>query len=255
MKEVLKTERFWVEYMESHVESPLLWERHCHASFEMIGVLEGDVWVMSEGTRHRLTEGDAVIVPPFCYHTLTANRQGVYRRVTVLFDMDAVPPMLRQRMTPEGDAVVFRASEIRELRALCEEDDPAFYAPLAEALMVRCFYACARARRNQKQGETDEFLQRTIAYIDGHLGERLTLDDLARETSRSKSSFCHLFEEKMKISPGQYILQKKMALAHGMIRDGVPPTEAALRVGYENYGNFYRIYVKQFGKSPTRSKK
>ena len=255
MSRKISTEHAWFAYVESVVDRPLLWESHCHARYEMIGVLEGDVTVMSEGNRYRLTEGQVVILPPFCYHTLTANRQGTYRRVTVQFEGEAIPPALRGRLTPEGDAAVFRCADIEEIGQLCGRADPDFWAPLAEALAIRCFYACAQAREEQGAGEADEFLQKAIAYIDGHLRERLTLDDLARETSRSKSSFCHLFEEKMKISPGQYILQKKMALAQGMIRDGIPPTEVALRVGYENYGNFYRIYVKQFGKSPAKSKK
>ena len=70
------------------------------------------------------------------------------------------------------------------------------------------------------------------------------LDDLAAYTSRSKSSFCHLFEARMNITPKQYILQKKLALASKLIDEGVPRTAAAMRVGYDNYSNFYRLYHK-----------
>jgi AraC-like DNA-binding protein len=52
----------------------------------------------------------------------------------------------------------------------------------------------------------------------------------------------------MGISPKQYVLQKRMALAAKLIREGVPPTKVALRVGYENYSNFYRIYQKYLQK-------
>ncbi|MBR2432538.1 MAG: helix-turn-helix domain-containing protein, partial [Clostridia bacterium] len=73
----------------------------------------------------------------------------------------------------------------------------------------------------------------------------ILLDDIAKYTSRSKSSFCHLFESKMNISPKQYILQKKLALASKLIDEGVPHTVAAMQVGYENYSNFYRLYRKK----------
>ena len=118
--------------------------------------------------------------------------------------------------------------------------------------MVQNFYEYIEARQKSTETEADAFLQRSIAYIEGHLSEKILLDDLAKLTSRSKSSFCHLFEEKMKISPKQYILQKKLALANKLIRDGVPATVAAMRVGYENYSNFYRVYKRQFQKSPSR---
>ena len=42
-----------------------------------------------------------------------------------------------------------------------------------------------------------------------------------------------------------------MALAANLIRDGVSAGEAAKAVGYDNYSNFYRMYKKAFGASPT----
>ena len=48
----------------------------------------------------------------------------------------------------------------------------------------------------------------------------------------------------MNISPKQYILQKKLALANKLMDEGVPRTVVAMQVGYENYSNFYRLYRK-----------
>ena len=117
--------------------------------------------------------------------------------------------------------------------------------------MTQIFYHIIRAEQADKRGDTDEFLQKIILYIDRHLGEKILLDDLAAYTARSKSSVCHLFEEKMGISPRQYILQKRLALANKLIRDGTPPTLAAIQVGYENYSAFYRVYRKHFQTNPS----
>ena len=110
--------------------------------------------------------------------------------------------------------------------------------------MIEIFYDALTLYDAPAKIETDEFLQKTFEYIDLHLNEKILLDDLAKYTARSKSSFCHLFESKMNISPKQYILQKKLALASKMIDEGVPRTVAAMQVGYENYSNFYRLYLK-----------
>ena len=59
----------------------------------------------------------------------------------------------------------------------------------------------------------------------------------------------------MNISPKQYILQKKLALANKLIRDGTPATVAAMQVGYDNYSNFYRMYQKRVSHRPTENKK
>ena len=97
----------------------------------------------------------------------------------------------------------------------------------------------------------DPALHAALLYIEEHMCEKLSLDAVAAAVPCSKSLLCHRFREKMKVSPKQYVLQKRMALAAKLIREGVCPTKVALRVGYENYGNFYRMYQKQVKKAPS----
>ena len=253
MENSFHTDGYEFEYIESNIDTTLLWESHCHARFEMIAVLEGDISIMLEGKSYRLTEGQSVIIPPLAYHTITANKRGFYRRVTALFDLEVIPAVLQSRFLQNGkDIAIFSSPQIEELKIICKKEDPSLYAPLAQSLMIKLFYDNLRARESNNVTEADEFLQKTVMYIDQHLDEKILLEDLARHTSRSKSSFCHLFEEKMNISPKQYILQKKLALANKLIVDGTPPTVAAIRVGYDNYSNFYRMYHKHFGSSPSK---
>ena len=54
----------------------------------------------------------------------------------------------------------------------------------------------------------------------------------------------------MKISVKQYIINKKLAYAASLMRDGVNATDAAAAVGYDNYSNFYKMYKNVFGTSP-----
>ncbi len=251
MTYALETDGFALEYMESKPYDSVIWENHCHAMFEMIAVLEGDISIMLEGTSYRLKENQVIIIPPLCYHSITANDSREYKRVTVLFDVSAIPNVLQPELISRGtDISISFSNHIERLKRICQDSKPSFYAPLAHSLIIQILYDALQATKNNS-GEMDEFLQSVIVYIDGHLQEKILLDDLARHTSRSKSSFCHLFEEKMNVSPKQYILQKKLALANKMIGEGTPPTVAAMQVGYENYSNFYRIYRKHFGKSPN----
>ncbi len=249
----LKTDEFYLEYKESKIYPSVVREKHCHAQFEMIAVLEGDVTVMIEGTEYRLQKKQLVIIPPLCYHSVTVNGGEVYRRVTALFDTGAIPEVIRSEFEKISTNVsVSLSAHIEKLKDICQKDNSAFYAPLAGSLMLEVLYDTLEAKRNTN-AQADEFLQKAIFYIDQHLNEKIRLSDLAKYTSRSESSFCHLFEDKMHISPKQYILQKKLATASKLIADGVPPTVVAIRIGYENYSNFYRMYLKHFGTSPTKS--
>ena len=252
----IKTNDFELEYIESIIQNSVLWENHCHAQYELIAVLEGDISIIIEGKSYLLTEGRNIIVPPLCYHSIRVNESRIYRRITVLFDLSAVPEALRSEFVKKGsDVLIFSSPTVEKLGDICQRKKPLFYAPLAESLMVQLFYDTLMESESNSGSETDEFLQRVVFYIDEHLHEKILLDDLARYTSRSKSSFCHLFEKKLNVSPKQYILQKKLALASKLIADGTPPTVAAMQIGYENYSNFYRLYLKQFGISPTKKSK
>ena len=102
--------------------------------------------------------------------------------------------------------------------------------------------------------DADRFLLQIISYIDDHLLDRIMLDDIAEHTARSKSFVCHLFQEKMGVSPKQYILQKQMAYAQMKIREGHAATAVSEELGYRSYATFWRIYQKYHGVNPLKSK-
>ncbi len=242
-----------IKYNESNIASTVLWEKHCHSRFELIAVLEGDVNVMLEGLTFRLKADQCIVIPPLSYHSITINEGGIYRRVTALFPIDTVPEILHRDFT-SGAATVFYSDCIERLKTVVQKGSPEFYEPLAESLMTEVFYGMLDAKKNSPTPDRDDFLQRATRYIDQHIGEKISLDDLSRHSSRSRSSFSHLFEDKMGISPKQYILRKKLATARKLIAEGTPPTTAAMQVGYENYSNFYRMYLKHYGTAPTKRK-
>ena len=256
MNHTFPIDPFGLTYSESDIESGVLWESHCHALYEMIAVLEGDVSVVLEGKSYRLTPHQAILIPPITYHIVTANKPGTYRRATALFDISAVPEVLRECLEKKTrKPISFPSDQMDELGEIRTEEKPDFYKPLAHSLMIRMIYNTIRATPPsdlEEAHESDDFLKQIVQYVDEHLCEKIPLDTLAAHTARSKSSVCHLFEEKMGVSPKQYILQKKMALANKLIRDGVPPTQAAMQVGYQNYSAFYRAYRRHFQVNPSK---
>ena len=248
----LKTDKFDLHYRSDIIDNTLLWESHCHARLEMIAVIDGSVSITLEGRDHKLSHGEAIVIPPLCYHAISANKKGSYERLTVLFDQSAIPSVLRDSFsTGEIASCSLETHILSELQRVCSVREKEYYLPLADSLMIEALYELSSSSRAPSESKSDDTLGEILSYIDLNLSKMITLDDIATHTSRSKSSVCHIFEERMKISPKQYILQKKLALATQMIRSGIPPTSAAPRVGYDNYSNFYRLYKKHCGHSPT----
>lgn len=235
---------FEIEYIESEIRHSVLWERHCHSRYEMIAVVDGDVTVMLEGQIYRLQGNQILVIPPLFYHSVAANGTGSYRRITALFGVDAIPEELRDSFAKQGRSASPSLVSLEKMRKTCQRNLDGFYSPLLQSMMIELLYDMLQGPAEPSAAPTDDFLQRALSYIDAHLQEKISLDDLAKATNRSKSSFCHRFEEKMKISPKQYILQKKLALASKLIDEGMPRTMAAMQIGYDNYSNFYRLYMK-----------
>ncbi len=256
MKQTFITQNFEFDYMENYIKSNILWENHCHSNYEMIAVIEGDVNIMLEGRSYRLTENQIIIIPPLCYHTVTANKKGEYKRITAFFDISAVPDILKEDFIQRDNAVsIFSFKQTGAFLELFKDVQNNYYKPLAESLMVQLFYSRLKATfKNSDEEETDSFILQIVEYVDKHLCEKIMLDDLARYTARSKSFVCHQFEEKMGIPPMQYILRKRMAFAQKQIKEGQPATLVAAQLGYKSYATFYRMYQKNCGSNPSSSK-
>lgn len=244
------------QYYETRVGSAPLLENHCHTDFELIGVLEGDITLTLEGATYRCASGEVLMVPPLAYHSIATNLHATYRRVTVLFSPAAIPEPIRyELLTQSSSSPLFRQKELpfilSALARTLSAGSPERYAPLNASLLVQLLYCCAQPGKPARPTQVDRTIQKLTRYIDAHLGEKLSLDEIAGALYLSESTVSHLFREKLHTSVKQYILQKKMALAANLIRDGVPAGEAAKAVGYDNYSNFYRMYKKAFGVSPA----
>jgi AraC-like DNA-binding protein len=226
----------------------------------MIYVVEGDISVVLEGRRFRCRANQAVILPPLTYHSVRANQNGTYRRVTALFGEGAIPYQIRNDVIAALDEnPVVDGLEFGEVAELLARYDHEKYLPLAQSTLIRMFYAASERADREKQDkiehrEIDSKLSEIISYIDARICDKITLDDVADGLFISKSTLCHLFAKKMKISVKQYIVQKKIALAAMKISEGMSATDAAAYVGYDNYSNFYRMYKKHFDITPSATR-
>jgi AraC-like DNA-binding protein len=75
----------------------------------------------------------------------------------------------------------------------------------------------------------------------------------AKLTGRSLASFKRDFEKIFRISPGQWLQQKRLSEAYYLIREkGQKPSEVYLDVGFENLSHFSYTFKKMFGVVPSR---
>ena len=216
--------------------------------------------IVVDGKRYTLGAWELIVIPPLAYHSVFADRDTTYKRATFLFDESLVPCEIREEFKAKvkHHPVSSEAAQIGLMQGLekifCEADTQK-YLPLAVCFLTEAMYVHTYKSGEAAEAKINPTVKAIIGYIDSHITEKILLDDVAESLFLSKSTVCHLFASEMKISPKQYILQKKLAYAATLIDGGASAQEASRAIGYENYANFYLAFKKMFGESPREKKR
>ena len=96
-------------------------------------------------------------------------------------------------------------------------------------------------------------LDRSIAYLREHLGEKLSLDELARASGMSVSSMEGKFRAITGASAYRYLIRLRMERAMQLLTEtAYSVTEIATRCGYDNLFYFCNAFKKEIGMTPSQ---
>ncbi len=101
-------------------------------------------------------------------------------------------------------------------------------------------------------------VRRTLRYIDEHLAESITMDDLASHACMSVRSIQSGFREDLGTTPIAYIRDRRLDKIRAVLMDAIPTdglTVAAVaqRWGFSNAGSFAVRYRERFGEAPSQT--
>ncbi len=91
-----------------------------------------------------------------------------------------------------------------------------------------------------------------ISYIDRHICEKLTTNNLAEHFFVSPSYLCKLFRSATGTTVHKYITGKRVAMAKDMLANGMSVSTACFSSGFNDYSNFIKIFTRAVGVSPKR---
>jgi AraC-like DNA-binding protein len=95
-------------------------------------------------------------------------------------------------------------------------------------------------------------IRRALSILDGRTGDVPTVGAICRQLNASQGHFNRVFKREVGISPGQYIIETKMARARRvMMADLFLPLEkVARRAGYSSASTLIREFKKRYGQTP-----
>lgn len=271
-RQYMRAKDYEIYYYDEIPESGI--EEHRHDYYEFYFFLEGNVSIQIEGRLFGLRTGDVILIPPGIRHRAVVHgREIPYRRFVFWVSREycarlsagAASYGYAMRFAEETGRYIFHndRTAFQELQAgvfqLIEEmhaqrfGKEARVALCADDLILqlnRAVYERNHAGNGEKDGEERELCGSVIAYMEEHLDEAPSLEQIAAALYISKYHIAHVFKENMGISVHQYLLKKRVAACRDDILAGGKLTEAGLAHGFKDYSSFYRAFRKEYGVSP-----
>jgi chromate reductase len=96
-------------------------------------------------------------------------------------------------------------------------------------------------------------LQRVKRYIEEHLQDNLSLEELARETRYSRGHLLRMFRAATGKTPHQYLTERRIERAKGMLHEAeeISLTNIAARCGFSSQSHMTRVFREQAGVTPS----
>lgn len=249
------------------------YEYHYHEFNKIILLLSGKVTYMVEGKSYFLKPWDILLVNHHDIHRPVIDDTQNYERIVIW-----VSPEYVERISRRGDdlsACFSMAGErkwnlirldselqerVRELMTGLEKavsGNEYGSRQLAEALFLQLLVYLNRMQLGEpvRQGEDtlkyDPRIEALLKYINEHLREELSIDELAAKCYVSRFYLMHRFKEETGYTIYNYIMQKRLLLAKELLGKGVGAAQAASECGFREYSAFLRAFKKNFKTTPT----
>jgi AraC-like DNA-binding protein len=225
----------------------------------LIWVLGGQGFAATEGKRIIATPGQLLSFIPGKAHRYGSDKNQPWNILWAHFQGKLAQEFVRSIRRPGGKAVELGMDdELRdrwiELVIAHAERPPGFATRCNTALygLLGLIVHRLETRSRAPVAPSPLDVHRLQTYIHHHLAEPLTLESLARQANLSPPHFARVFRQRFGVSPINYVIQKRIALAGSLLTETAMPLKQISRaIGYADPYYFSRLFKKQTGRSPA----
>lgn len=186
---------------------------------------------------------------------LYVRRAELERVAAEMWEADAAQAMIIPRFCAFDPVLEqFALAVLRLLHA--PQAGHAFYIDcLAQGLAAHLLQHHAartyRANAEPDIGSADHLFRRAVDYIEAHLGEDFSLDELAAASGLSKLYVSRAFKRALGLPPHQYLLDRRIERAkHLLIEGELPIAQVALACGFADQSHFSHAFKQRVGVTP-----
>ncbi|QAY67929.1 helix-turn-helix transcriptional regulator [Paenibacillus protaetiae] len=238
---------------------------HCHNFYEVFYFVAGEVSYLVEGTKYVPKPHSLLLIAPHVFHGVKIESAIPYERISLHFVPEFLPP--------ENQSVLLSPFQAEQSPAgIYYEDaaDSGMYAYFKQLMDARHAGEAIRdlslrvrleALLSQilmmsysSQGAADcsvQSVSRIISYLNKHITEPITLDELSSRFYISKHHLNKLFRKATGTTVGNYVIHKRVVMAQNLMLQGQSASSAAAAAGFRDYSSFFRSYKKVAGHAPS----
>ena len=213
------------------------------------------------------TPGSLLLLSPHCFHGVRVNTDSPYRRYSIHFHpsvlsaerrpLPAVPPFpprtgtersILKRPAKKGIVSCFEA--LADCAGRPQPLQSLLLPIYVEALLARIVSMAREVSGSAADAGNDDTVSRILLYLNRHVDEPVSLDQLCERFYISKHHLNKVFRRATGTTVFDYLIHKRVILAQELLAGGASAQEAALRAGFGDYSAFYRSYRRILGHSP-----
>lgn len=247
---------------------------HRHNNCEIYLFLKGNVKFYLEHACYQLSPYDLIIMNPEEMHRIVCDDDSLYERITINIKKSYMDKLSNSttdlsacfyhRPIGTGNILSLTQKQSEDLLSLCNLLDNAIsstdygHSIQKEAylsLLLVLVNSIFEKNTSNNISIMPDYLIETMQYIENHLSETISLQQLGIRFHQDKNYLSQQFKKHTGMTLRHYLLDRRIARAKSLLLNGCNVTEACYQSGFNDYANFIRSFTKLEGTSPGKFKK
>lgn len=226
---------------------------------------------LGDETTYSLHSGDAFLINMFESHRIQIKTNKEYIRYCIAFTPKLMMYICNEKSNlyqiwnrnnakyplmhmPEDDFTHFlQLYTDFDLRLKMQQHGKSFLEQAllfgVMSILYNLYYPNPQDRLDNSEHMT--ILTNLVRYIDDHLSEDLSLNELSEITNFSTYHLCRLFKKNTGTTLNKYITSKRIENAKVLLGTNRSIQSIGFDIGFNNYNNFYRCFKQITGITPA----